>query len=113
MFIVLVIIQPSICQLSLLRFYFALLVNTMFIISLYFFSSAGAGFVLSSSTILYFDSCLYARNTISAIIRKSIIFDIKSPYLNSVVEPVMFVTFADILSRLLAGRNNPINGSII
>jgi hypothetical protein len=40
-------------------------------------------------------------------------FDIKSPYLNSLVEPVIFVTLADIVSRLPAGKNNPISGSIM
>src|SRR5215207_763962 len=67
-------------------------------IALYFLSSA-AGLVLSSTS-LYLDSCLYARNTIKAIIRKSIIFDIKSPYLNSVVEPARLVTLKVIVSRV-------------
>ena len=44
----------------------------------YFFSS---GFVLSSSN-LYFDSTLYAMNTIREIIRKSMIVEMRSPYLN-------------------------------
>lgn len=39
--------------------------------------------------------------------------DIKSPYLNSVVEPARLVTLTDIVSRLTAGRNNPIIGSIM
>jgi hypothetical protein len=50
----------------------------------------------------------------NAIIKKSIMFDTKSPYLNSDVEPdTIFVTFTDILSKLPAGKNNPITGSII
>lgn len=43
--------------------------------------SEEAAFVLSS-TILYLDSCLYARNSIKAIITKSIAAEIRSPYLD-------------------------------
>ncbi len=48
----------------------------------YFFS----GIVLSSTN-LNRDSCLYARNTTRAIIRKSIILGLSCPILNSVVLP--------------------------
>jgi hypothetical protein len=44
------------------------------VIEYYFF---GSGFVLSSTS-LNLDSCLYARKTINAIIRKSIIFETRS-----------------------------------
>lgn len=37
--------------------------------------------------------------------------DIKSPYLNSVVEPARLVTLMDIASKLPAGRKNPMIGS--
>jgi hypothetical protein len=40
-------------------------------------------------------------------------FDIKSPYLNSVVEPARLVTLTDIVSNLPAGRNNLMIGSIM
>jgi hypothetical protein len=59
-----------------------------------------------SSTILYLDNCLYAKNTMKAIMRKSIILEIKSPYLNSVVVPARFVTLKESASRLPAGRKN-------
>ena len=44
---------------------------------------------------------------------KSIMFDIKSPYLNCVVEPARLVTLTDIDSKLPAGRNNPMIGFIM
>ena len=47
------------------------------------------------------------------MIKKSIMLDIKSPYLNSVVVPARLVTFKVIVSRLPAGKNNPMNGSIM
>ena len=56
---------------------------------------------------------MYARNTNKATMMKSIMFDIKSPYLNSVVEPARLVTLTDIDSKLPAGRNNPMIGSIM
>lgn len=71
-----------------------------------------SGFVLSSTN-LYLDNCLYARNTINAIIRKSIMLEIKSPYLNSVMEPDRFVTLTDMFSKLPAGKKKPTIGSII
>ncbi len=40
-------------------------------------------------------------------------FDIRSPYLNSVVEPARLVTLTDNASRLPAGKKNPIIGSIM
>ena len=39
--------------------------------------------------------------------------DIKSPYLNSVVEPARLVTLIDKFSKLPAGRKNPMIGSIM
>ena len=39
--------------------------------------------------------------------------EIKSPYLNSVVEPARLVTLTDSASRLPAGRKNPMIGSIM
>jgi len=62
-------------------------VKLWFSFPLYFFSYSAGGFVLSSTS-LYFDSCLYARNTINAMMMKSIIVDIRSPYLNSVVDNI-------------------------
>jgi hypothetical protein len=46
------------------------------------------------------------------MIKKSIMLDIKSPYLNSVVEPARLVTLKVIVSRLPAGKNNPMNGHL-
>ena len=68
-----------------------------------------SGIVLSSTS-LNRDSCLYARNTTRAIIRKSITLDIRFPILNSVIPPDILVTLTDIASRLPAGKNNPIRG---
>src|ERR671930_2386929 len=82
------------------------------IYDLHYLVLSAAGLVLSS-TILYLDNCLYAKNTMKAIMRKSIILEIKSPYLNSVVVPATFVTLNDSASRLPAGRKKPIMGSII
>ena len=70
----------------------------------YFF---GSGFVLSSTN-LNLDSCLYARNTIKAIIRKSIIFEIKSPHIN-----FDFPIVNDIAFKSPVGRNSPTNGVIM
>ena len=39
--------------------------------------------------------------------------NIKSPYLNSVVEPARLVTLTESVSRLPAGRKNPMIGSIM
>ena len=61
-----------------------------------------------SSTILNLESCLYARNNMKAIIRKSIIFEIKSPHMN-----LEFAIVVDIAFKSPDGRNNPINGVII
>ena len=47
-----------------------------FFISDSYFLSAGAGFVLSSTN-LNLDNCLYAKNTMNAIIRKLIILPIR------------------------------------
>ena len=44
---------------------------------------------------------------------KSIIFDIRSPYLNSVVVPARLVTLKLTASKLPAGRKNPMIGSIM
>ena len=44
---------------------------------------------------------------------KSIMFEIKSPYLNSVVIPARLVTLKLTASRLPAGRKNPMIGSIM
>lgn len=74
----------------------------------YFFSS---GLVLSSTN-LYFNSTLYAKNTSNAIMINSIMFEIRSPYLNSEGVPYIPVTVADMLLRL-PGKNRPIVGSII
>ena len=68
-----------------------------------------SGIVLSSTS-LNRDSCLYARNTTRAIIRKSIILDIRCPILNSVVPPDILGTCTDTESRFPAGKNNPIRG---
>lgn len=67
----------------------------------------GSDLVLSS-TILNLESCLYARNTMKAIIRKSIIFEIKSPHMN-----LEFAIVDDIAFKSPDGRNNPINGVIM
>lgn len=74
----------------------------------YFFSST----IVLSSTNLKYDSCLYATNTTRTIIKKSMILDIKCPYLNSVISPHKLVTLAVKLSKLPAGKNIPIRGSI-
>ena len=71
----------------------------------YFFS----GIVLSSTN-LNRDSCLYARNTTRAIIRKSIILGLSCIILNSVVLPKILGTCTDTASRFPAGKNNPIRG---
>src|SRR5438093_1618031 len=60
----------------------------------------GSDLVLSS-TILNLESCLYARNTMKAIIRKSIIFEIKSPHMN-----LEFAIVDDIAFKSPDGRNN-------
>ena len=39
--------------------------------------------------------------------------EIKSPYLNSVMEPDRFVTLTDMFSKLPAGKKKPTIGSII
>jgi hypothetical protein len=62
---------------------------------------------------LYFESCLYAKNTTNAITRKLMILEIRSPYLKTVVVPAMFGTFIVSAAKLPAGRNRPIKGSII
>lgn len=72
----------------------------------YFFSS---GF---SSMNLYFFSNLYAMNTSKAIIINSMMFEIRSPYLNSEGTPYIPMTVADMLLRL-PGNTRPIVGSII
>jgi hypothetical protein len=70
----------------------------------YFFDS---GFVLSSTN-LNLDNCLYARNTINAIIKKSIIFEIKSPTMN-----FDFPMVNDTAFRFPDGMNSPIKGVMI
>ena len=70
-------------------------------------------FLLRYSSIIYQfdrDSCLYARNTTRAIIRKSIILGLSCPILNSVVLPKILGTCTDTASRFPAGKNNPIRG---
>jgi hypothetical protein len=71
---------------------------------LYFIDSV---FVLSS-TILNFDSCLYAKNTINAIIKKSITFETRSPHINFDFPIANFMAF-----RSPAGKNSPMKGVII
>ena len=67
-----------------------------------------------SSTSLYLDSCLYAMKTINAIMRKSIMFAIRSPYLNSDTAPdTLLVTLACIAFKSPAGRKKPIEGLTI
>jgi hypothetical protein len=51
---------------------------------------------------------LYARNTINAIIRKSIIFEMKSPTINFDFPIVNYTAF-----RSPAGMSIPINGVIM
>ena len=60
----------------------------------HFFAS---GLVLSSTN-LNLESCLYAKNTMKAIIRKSIIFATRSPHMN-----FEFSTTAAILLKSPAG----------
>ena len=45
--------------------------------------------------------------------RKLMIFEIRSPYLKTVVVPARFGTVIVSAARLPAGRNRPIRGSII
>ena len=66
--------------------------------------------IVSSSTNLNRDNCLYAINTTRAIIRKSIILDTRCPILNFVVLPDILGTCKYIASRFLAGKSNPISG---
>jgi hypothetical protein len=54
---------------------------------------------------LNLDSCLYARNTKKAIMRKSITFTMRSPTINVEFPTVNLATF-----KFSAGINNPING---
>ena len=58
-----------------------------------------------SSTMLNLDSCLYAMNTIKAIIRKPIMFAMRLPTINVEFPTVNLATF-----KFPAGINNPING---
>jgi len=61
-----------------------------------------------SSTNLNLDSCLYARNTMNAIITKLIIFPIRSPTMKVECPTVNFAAF-----KSPAGKNNPIKGVTI
>ena len=66
-----------------------------------------------SSTNLYLESCLYAKNTNNATIIKSIAVEIKSPYLNSVVEPDKLGILTERDFKSPVGRNSPISGLTI
>ena len=66
-----------------------------------------SGLVLSS-TMLNLDSCLYARNTINAIMRKSIMFAMRSPNINVELPTVNLAAF-----KFPAGMNSPISGVMI
>ena len=57
---------------------------------------------------LNLDSCLYARNTINAIMRKLIMFAIRSPNINVEFPTVILAAF-----KFPAGKNNPIKGVMI
>ena len=74
--------------------------------SLYFLS-AGAGLVLSS-TMPNLDNCLYAKNTMSAIMRKLIMFATRWP-----TKKVEFPTVILAAFKFPAGKNSPMNGVII
>ena len=71
----------------------------------YFFSGR-----FLSSTSFNRDSCLCARNTTKAIIKKSKLLDMRWPILNSVVPPNKLGTCNDIASRFPAGKNKAISG---
>ena len=80
-----------------LALYFYLLRDWLFIFIYYFFLMLQ---VLSCPLLICTWIAAYRPETIKAIIRKSIMFDIRSPYLNSVVEPARLVTLTDRVSRL-------------
>ncbi len=80
----------------------------MFIAILSTFSRYFLSGLVLSSTMLNLDSCLYARNTIKAIMRKSIMFAMRSRTINVEFSIVILAAF-----KFLAGKNSRISGVMI